>query len=85
MWPVATDVVWSVCASVCLCVCVCVCVCWSKMAELIFVPFGIWTQVVPRKHVLGGAWIPVREGAFGGHYFIIRYFQPYSVRGSRLN
>jgi len=34
----------------------------AKMAELIDMPFGIWTQVGPRNHVLG----PVRpcEGAF---------------------
>jgi len=57
MWPVATDVawVWSVCLLVTMVNC-------TKMAEPVEVPFGVWTQVGPVKHVLGGFPDPPLEG-----------------------
>ena len=30
----------------------------AKMAELIKMPFGMWTRVGPRNHVLGGVQAP---------------------------
>jgi len=45
MWPILTDrVAWSVGLSVTL-------VSPAKTAEPIEMPFGLWTQVGPRKHV----------------------------------
>jgi len=36
----------------------------AKAAELVKMPFGIWTQVGQRNHVLDGVvQIPIREGA----------------------
>jgi len=58
---VITDgVVWAVSLLVCVCLhdlesC--------KMAEQIEMLFGLWTQVVPRYHVLGGNPDPPQEGA----------------------
>jgi len=49
MWPVVVDgVAWSVCRSVCL---------WrswtqQKWAEPVEMPFGLWTWLGPRNHVL---------------------------------
>ena len=54
---VVTDVAWSVCLSVVHDCEPC------KMAELVVVPFGVWTRVDPRNHVLGGAPDPPRERA----------------------
>jgi len=46
MWPIVTDrVVWSVCQSVTIMSPV-------KTAELIEMPFGVWTLVGPRNHIL---------------------------------
>jgi len=36
------------------------------MAELIKMPFGMWTQVGTRKHALVGVQIPTHEGQFWG-------------------
>jgi len=38
----------------------------AKTAELIEVPFGLWTRVGPRKHVLYGAQIPCGKGQLLG-------------------
>jgi len=38
----------------------------AKMAELIEMPFGLWTRVGPIKHVLDGAQIPHAEGQLLG-------------------
>ena len=38
----------------------------AKMAELIEMPFGIWTQVGPRNHVSHGVQIPMQTGNFQG-------------------
>ena len=46
--PIATDVVWSVC--MCLLVTTVSC---AKTAEPVEMPFGVWTRVGPRNHVLG--------------------------------
>jgi len=35
-----------------------------KMAEPIGMPFGLWTRVGPRKHVLDGARIPMESGIY---------------------
>jgi len=37
----------------------------AKSAEPIEMPFGLWTQVGPRNHVLSGAWIPQERGNLG--------------------
>jgi len=37
-----------------------------KTAELIEMPFGMWTRVGPRKHVLDGVQIPIEKGNFDG-------------------
>jgi len=34
------------------------------MAEPIKIPFGVWTQVGPRNHVLDGVQIPMVRGNF---------------------
>jgi len=47
MWPIVTDVAWSVGLSVTV-------MSLAKTAELIEMPFGVWTRVGPRKHALGG-------------------------------
>ena len=36
----------------------------QKTTEQIEMPFGMWTRVGPRKHVLDGVQIPTLEGAF---------------------
>jgi len=46
--PVVTDVLWFVCLLINC----------AKMAELIEMPFGMWTQVGLRNHVLGSSWNP---------------------------
>jgi len=51
MQPIATDVAWSVC--VCLLVTT---MSSAKMAELIEVPFGIWTRMDPRNPWKGQFW-----------------------------
>jgi len=38
----------------------------AKMAELIEMPFGIWTPVGPRNHISHGVQIPMRRGNFQG-------------------
>jgi len=53
MRPLATDVAWSVC------------VCVSSV-EPIAMPFGLWTRVGPRNHVLaGGPDLPKEEAVLG--------------------
>ena len=48
-------------------VCLCVCLLDTKTDEPIKMPFGLWTRVEPRKHVLvGGPDSPPREGAILG-------------------
>jgi len=37
-----------------------------KAAEPIEMPFGLWTRVDPRKHVLDGAQIPHANGQLSG-------------------
>jgi len=49
MWPIATDVAWSLCLSA---VCLLVTTMSLKMAEPIEVPFGLCSRVGPRNHVL---------------------------------
>jgi len=40
----------------------------SKTIEPIEMPFGLWTWVVPRNHVLDGAQVPHARGhLFGGN------------------
>ena len=39
----------------------------AKMAELIEMPFGLWTRVGPRKHVLGG----MHNAPSGEYHWII--------------
>jgi len=57
---IATDVPWSVCLLV-------TSVSPAKTAKLIEMPFGLWTWVGPRNHVLGGSQDPPRgRGNFGG-------------------
>jgi len=51
MRPIVTDVAWSVSLSVGLSVTI---VMPAKMAELIEMPFGLWTHVGPRNYVLVG-------------------------------
>ena len=64
--PVAADR----CSMVCLSVCVCVfdiSVSPTKMVEPIEMPFGFWTRMGPRNHVLGVVpKSPRRRGSFGG-------------------
>ena len=57
----------------CVCICLSVSVCLLdtiaspiKMDETIKMLFGVWTQVCPRNHVLGGGLDPIREGAVLG-------------------
>jgi len=38
----------------------------SKTVELIKMPFGLWTWVGPRKHILDGAQIPHAKGQLLG-------------------
>ena len=53
MWPVITDILWSLC--VCLSVCLSVTtVSCTKTDELIQMPRGLWTEMGPKNHVLGG-------------------------------
>ena len=61
MWPIVTDqVAWSVGLSVTL-------VSPAKTAEPIEMPFGLWTQVGPRNHVLDeGPDPPMGRGNFEG-------------------
>ena len=62
MRPVATDVAWSVC--------VCASVGHNrepyKTAEPIEMPFGLWTWLSPKTHVLSGARMPHGKGQFWG-------------------
>ena len=77
-----------------LCVCLLApAVSCAKMAEPIEMPFGVWTRVVLKNHVLGGAQIPVGRGSFGDIYHPTvnygkypacgRYSGPGSVGGRR--
>ena len=68
--------------------------CCANTAEPIEVPFGLWSRVGPRNHVLSGARIPREKRNFGetspparckvegisGMQLI--YYLPYSVGGS---
>jgi len=47
----------------------------AKMAEQIEMPFGSWTWVGPRNHVLDGVQIPLWEGAIsrGKGWSIVKY------------
>jgi len=40
----------------------------AKMAELIEMPFGMWTRLGPRKHLLDVGPRPSGEEAFWGTY-----------------
>ena len=51
MWPIVTDIPWSVCVCICLSVITMNCI---TMAKLIEMPFGLWIRVGPRNCVLGG-------------------------------
>jgi len=56
----------------------------AKMAELIEMPFGMWTQVGRRNHVLDEARIPYRKGTgFLGRDY--RLHMLWLVRGDILN
>ena len=59
MWPIVTDgVAWSVCQSVCRS--------WSSaLHEPIEMPFGMWTWVGSRNHILHGVQIGPCDGATG--------------------
>ena len=61
MRPVVADVAWS--ASVCL---LDTTVSPTKTDELTVMPFGLWTLVGPRNHVIGGARISPGKGEFWG-------------------
>jgi len=64
MWPIVTDgIVWSVCLSVSLSVTI---MSPAKTAELIEAPFGLWTQMGPRNHVLDEGPDPPWNGAVLG-------------------
>ena len=68
MWvrPIVTDrVAWFIGLSVCLSVTV---MNFAKPAELIEMPFGLWTPMGPRNHVLdGGPDHPMRRDNFEGN------------------
>ena len=71
MRPIVTDgVAWSVCRSVCLSVTI---VSPAKTAEVIVIPFGMWTLMGPGNHVLVGG--PDLKGTIlnGGGRPIIKY------------
>jgi len=38
----------------------------AKTAEPIEMPFGVWTRVGPKKHVLDGVQVPHAKGKFEG-------------------
>jgi len=42
----------------------------AKTAEPIEMPFGVWTRVGPRNHVLGGSRFPIWRGNFDGENVI---------------
>ena len=74
MRPVATDVAWSVCLCVCLLDST---VSPTETAEPIEMPFGFWTRVGPRNHVIGGGpYLRLEKGQF------VRLFPP--LKCSRL-
>jgi len=54
MQPTVTDVAWSVCHDCEHC----------ETAEPIEMPFGLWTLVGQRNHVLDGVQIPMGRGNF---------------------
>jgi len=56
MWPVLTDVLWSLYLLVTTLNC-------AKTTEPIEMAFGVWTQVGPRNQLLGGGQIPPGKGA----------------------
>jgi len=58
-----------VCVSQCLSVCLLdITVSCAKTEEPIEIPFGLWIQVDPRNHVLGGGPDPTGGGAIGGGF-----------------
>jgi len=60
MRPIVTDrVAWSVCRSVTF-------VSPAKTAEVIEMPFGLWTRLGLRNHVFDGVQIPLRRVNFEG-------------------
>jgi len=62
MCPVTTDgVAWSVSLLVCLSLIV---VSAAKTAKPVEMPFGIWTWMGPRKHVLDGGCILAQSGEY---------------------
>jgi len=64
MRPVITDgVVWSLCWTVCWCIMI---MSPAKTAEPIEMPFGMWTWVSPRYHVLDRGPVPPCEGQLWG-------------------
>jgi len=64
MQPIVTDrVAWSVCQLVSLSGLSVVVVSPAKMAEPVEIPFGLWTGVGPRNHMLDGVQIWQWEGA----------------------
>jgi len=67
MRPIVTDGFASVCLSVCQSVII---LSPAKRAELIKMPFGLWTRVGQRNHVLDGFQIPLFKWTIlcGEHY-----------------
>ena len=59
-------VCWSVCRSVCHIREPC------KTAEPIEMPFGLWTWMVSRNHVVDGSSSPIRRGKMGQERAILR-------------
>jgi len=61
---------------VCMSVCVDIIMSCAKTAELIKMPFGMWTRVGSRNHVLsGGSKIPQGKGQFlKGYCRAMRHF-----------
>jgi len=74
MWATASDIVWSVCVCVCL---LDTTESLTKTAEPIEMPFGLWTRVDPRNHVLGWGIIHQGKGPFWGDmsHLIVKYRQ----------
>ena len=40
---------------------------WAQTPEPVDMPFGLWTWLGPRNHVLGGGFDPKGKGQFCGH------------------
>ena len=62
-------IAWSVCLSVCLCICLLhTTMSPTETAEPIQMPFGLWTRVGQRNHLLRWGPDPPGEGTIlGGH------------------